>query len=527
MDTNFYQDWHVRKPAVRGDRGMVVSHFRAAAEAGAGVLRAGGNAIDAAVAASFAVSVVEPWMSGIGGCGYMLVYLAKEKRVRCFNFGTVAPAALDPADYPPTAGEGGDIFTWPAVKDDRNVHGYHSMAVPTQVEGVGLAWERYGSKPWADLLAPAVELAERGLPVNWMTTLRITAVMPDLLRYPESRRIYLPGGVPPVPALGKPVPYIPMGRLAETLKRIAAEGRRELYEGETAGLIAADMAAGGGSLSASDLKDYHASEVDPMARPFGAGTLFAAPGLTAGPTLFDTLGRSESAIAKGAPKPESYAAWATALEAAYKDRLSGMGDTDNKRGEQAQGSTTHLCVIDAEGNMVSLTQTLLSVFGSKTVLPQTGILMNNGILWFDPRPGRPNSLEPGKRPLCNMCPVMATHGAGDAAAPWFAMGASGGRRIMPAVMQVASMIALGGMDFEDAFHEPRIDVSGDGRATLDTRLGKAVEDAVAGHMPVFREDQTAYPNAYAKPCGVMRDPATGETLGAADVMNPVSGAAAE
>lgn len=177
--------------------------------------------------------------------------------------------------------------------------------------------------------------------------------------------------------------------------------------------------------------------------------------------------------------------------------------------------------------MVSLTQTLLSVFGSKVVLPQTGILMNNGILWFDPRPGRPNSLEPGKRPLSNMCPVMATHGSGDDTAPWFALGASGGRRIMPAVMQVASMVAESEMAFEEAFHQPRLDVSGDGRATLDTRLGTDVETAVAAQMPVFREEQTAYPNAFAKPCGVLRDPRTGDSVGMADVMNPVSGAVAE
>jgi len=522
MDTNFYQDWQVRKPAVRGGGGVVTSHFRAAAEAGADVLRAGGNAMDAAVAASFAISVIEPWMSGPGGCGFMLVYKASENRVRCIDYGTVAPAGLDPADYPPAAGEGGDIFTWPAVKDDRNVHGYHSMAVPGQVDGIGHAWSAYGSKPWADLLAPSIELAERGLPVNWMTTIRVAVAMSDLLRYPESRKVYLPGDVPPVPQLGQTVPHIPMGRLAETLKRIAAGGHRELYEGETAALIAADVAAGGGSLSLSDLSNYHAREVDPLERPFGAGTLYAAAGLTAGPTMFDTLERSAGKIGKGVPGPDAYAAWATALEAAYTARLAGMGDTDNRRGEQAQGSTTHLCVIDKDGNMVSLTQTLLSVFGSKVVLPQTGILMNNGILWFDPRPGRPNSLEPGKRPLSNMCPVMATRDGG----PWFAMGASGGRRIMPAVLQVASMLGLGEMEIEEAFHQPRMDVSGDGRATLDTRLGADVEAAIAAHMPVFREEQTAYPNAFAKPNGVMRDPATGEAVGMADVMNPVSGAIA-
>jgi gamma-glutamyltranspeptidase / glutathione hydrolase len=520
MDTNFYQDWQIRKPVVRGGGGVVTSHFRAAAEAGADVLRAGGNAVDAAVAASFAISVIEPWMSGPGGCGYMLVYLAAEDRVRCIDYGTIAPDGLDPEDYPPAAGEGGDIFTWPAVVEDRNVHGYHAIAVPGQVDGVGFAWEHYGTKAWADLLAPAIELAERGLPVNWMTTLRITAAMPDLLRYPESRNIYLPGEVPPVPMLGKPVPHIPMGQLKDTLQRLADAGHRDLYEGDIAVRIVADLQAGGSSMTLDDLGAYHAREVDPLERPFGDGRLFAAPGLTAGPTMFEVLDETKGKVGKGAPGPSEYALWATALDRAYTDRLATMGDTDNRR---SPGSTTHLCVIDKDGNMVSLTQTLLSVFGSKVVLPATGILMNNGILWFDPRPGRPNSLEPGKRPLTNMCPVMATRDG----KPWFAVGASGGRRIMPAVMQVSSMLAEGGMEFEDAFHHPRIDVSGDGRATLDTRLGSDVETAVAAHMPVFREEQTPYPNAYAKPNGVMHDPATGESLVMADVMNPVSGAVAE
>jgi len=107
-NTNYYQTWQVRKPVVRGGGGVVTSHFRAAAEVGAEVLRAGGNAIDAAVATSFAVSVVEPWMSGPGGCGYMLIYLAGEDRARCIDFGCVSPVGLDPSDYPLVEGEGGE-----------------------------------------------------------------------------------------------------------------------------------------------------------------------------------------------------------------------------------------------------------------------------------------------------------------------------------------------------------------------------------------------------------------------------------
>ena len=516
LNTNYSQNWRLRKPAVRGG-GVVTSHFRTAAEAGASVLRAGGNAIDAAIATSFAVSVIEPWMSGPGGCGYMLIYLAEEDRVRCIDFGAVAPAGLDPDDYPLVEGEGGDIFTWPAVRDDANVHGYTSMATPGQIDGVGLAWERYGTKPWAELLAPAIALAERGLPVNWMTTIRIASAMADLRRYASSAEIFLPDARPPLPNVGEPVPHLPLGGLANTLKRLAEAGHRDLYEGEIAARIVADVEAGGGALRADDLARYRAVETDPLRRDYGPATVFAAPGMTAGPTLFHALDAIDGEIGAGIPGPAAYAKWACAMCDAYAERFRAMGDMDDAK---APGSTTHLGVIDAEGNMVTLTQTLLSVFGSKVVLPQSGILMNNGILWFDPVPGNPNSLAPFKHPLSNMCPVLATRGG----AGWFALGASGGRRIMPAVMQIASMLIDGGMDFEDAFHQPRIDVSGDGRATVDTRLDDAVIAAIEAHMPVFREEHCVYPNAFAKPNGIMRKPDTGEFLGVADVMNPLAGA---
>ena len=127
------ENWDLRKPHAAGPGGAVASQNAIAAEVGAQILREGGNAVDAAIATSFAVSVVEPWMSGLGGGGYMLVYLAKEDRVRIVDFGMIAPTALDLSDYPLVVGDGaGDLFQWPAVLEDRNVYGYHSMAVPSE-----------------------------------------------------------------------------------------------------------------------------------------------------------------------------------------------------------------------------------------------------------------------------------------------------------------------------------------------------------------------------------------------------------
>jgi gamma-glutamyltranspeptidase/glutathione hydrolase len=453
----------------------------------------------------------------MGGVSFMMLYLAEEGRVRCFDGGGIAPQALDPADYQLVEGTGGDIFTWPAVEEDRNVHGYHSMVTPGYVDAIGKAWERHGTMGWAELLGPAVELAGRGLPVNFMTTIRIAAAMKDLRKFPESRRVYLPDEAVPVPELGRPVPHIPMGNLQSTLERLAAAGHRDLYDGDIAAQIALDIDAGGGSLGAADLAGYEAVEIDALSRDYGDGTVHAPPDLTAGPTMMHVLDQIEGRIGKGAPGADEFTAYATALAAAYDARFQTMGDADDSRDPAC---TTHLTVIDGKGNMVSLTQTLLSAFGSKVVLPTTGILMNNGILWFDPVSDRPNSLKPGKRPLSNMCPVVVSKDG----QPWLAIGGSGGRRIMPAMMQIVSQVIDGGLSLEDAFHQPRIDVSGDGRATIDPRLGDEVAVAIEAHMPVFREQKTVYPTAYANLNAVMKD---GDGfVGIGEVMNPVGGAVA-
>jgi gamma-glutamyltranspeptidase/glutathione hydrolase len=252
----------------------------------------------------------------------------------------------------------------------------------------------------------------------------------------------------------------------------------------------------------------------------------AAPGLTAGPTLARVLGLLETSLPEverkaGRPGPASYLAIAEALGQAYAERLAGAGADADRPATATAACTSHLSVVDRHGNMVALTQTLLSRFGSKLLLPQSGIMMNNGIMWFDPRPGRPNGLAPGRRPLSNMCPVIARLADGARVA----LGASGGRRILPAVAQVLSFLADYGMDLEAAFHCPRLDVSGTGAATLDIRLDRAVVDAVAARMKVVTAETAAYPVLFASPSAVQRR--DGENRGMADIGSPWSGAAAE
>jgi gamma-glutamyltranspeptidase/glutathione hydrolase len=251
----------------------------------------------------------------------------------------------------------------------------------------------------------------------------------------------------------------------------------------------------------------------------GGATVHAVPGLTAGPTLCHALGLIGDRVPAGEPGAAAYLAWAEGLFAAYRHRLATMGDVDDSR---APACTTHLSVADADGNLVSLTQTLLSSFGSKVISPQTGVLLNNGIMWFDPRPGGPNSMAPGKRPLSNMCPVVVTRDGGE---PWFALGASGGRRILPAVLQITSMLAACGLTVEEALHRPRIDVSGAETLAADPRLPADVVGALEARYPVVRREHAVYPSLFACPSIAVHGPADAGCLGLADPMNPVSGAA--
>src|SRR3954470_19045919 len=187
MTDQFSNSQHIRKPAVTSKGGIVASQSRKAAEVGAGVLAAGGDCVDAVIATTFALGVLEPWMSGAGGGGAMVLYRAREDRYEVIDYGMRAPLGLRAEDYPLTGdGAASDIFPWARVKDDRNLHGPSSIAVPGVVAGMEEAFSRHARMPWRELLGASVELAGEGLLVDWWTTLMIASAAMDLRRYEAS-----------------------------------------------------------------------------------------------------------------------------------------------------------------------------------------------------------------------------------------------------------------------------------------------------------------------------------------------------
>ena len=512
------QHWSVTKPSATGRRGMVVSQSQDAALAGVAVLDAGGNAVDAAVATALALATVEPWNSGLGGIGFALVHRAGQKTAETVDFGPVSPSGLRPDAFKLTGRMKQDLFAWPEVEGDANIHGPLSFATPSSVAGYAHMHSRWGVLPLSEVIAPALALAKRGLPQDWFTTLKVANSASVLKRYPSSAEIYLPGGLPPVPPYQGAPGYFRLGRLPDTLEQLARAGLRDFYDGDVAATLAADFASVGSILTAEDLRRCEARVLPATEVAWHGRTIQLATGLTAGPTLARVLEMMRDVPRRETPDAAWFAALARAMKAAYEERLTGLGESEPKA---AESCTTHLTVCDEAGTMVAMTTTLLSSMGSRVVLPQSGVLMNNGVMWFDPRPGQPNSAAPGKRPLTNMCPVIVRDGD----APMLATGASGGRRILASVAQMLAFTLDFGMDPEAAAHQPRIDVSDPGYVNADVRLPSDVLDALRADGPVEVVEHGVLPVNFACPNLILqRD---GQRTGISDAMSPWSAAVAQ
>lgn len=507
------EHWDVRRGAVESSAGVVAAQHRLAALAGAGMLARGGNAMDAAAAAAFALSAVEPWMCGLGGSGYLVHWSAAERAATVIDFLGMLPAAIAPGDYPLDPGVPDSIMGFPGVADRRNVVGYGSITVPGAVMGLSRGLERFGRLGLDTVLEPAIALAERGLPCDWFTTLQVSLAFEDLARDPAARAVYLPGGAPPMPEQ-----FLPLGRLPETLRALAGGGPEAFYRGALGEAVCADLEAGGSRIDPDDLAAYEVLEHEALTASHRGADLHTAGPTSGGPRLIEALAHAAAHLDPGRGLgPHAWTVYADGLDRAWHSHNARLG-SDGETG----GCTSHLSAVDAEGNMVALTYTLLNRFGSRVVLPRTGILMNNAVSYFDPRPGRPTTMAGRKRiNASNMSPTIATRD-GEAI---FAIGASGANHIMPCTTQIAALMLDFGLDLEAAFNHPRIDASDRGSVRVDPRLGEDVIAALAARGEVEVAQLLVYPKLYSCPSGVSRDPATGIARGMTDPSLPIAGAA--
>ena len=504
----------IRKPSVKTTKGLVTSQNRIASEIGADILRQGGNAIDAAIATSFALGVVEPWMSGIGGGGYMIVRRANDDQARVVDFGMRSPENLRVGDYPIVDGKASDLFPWPKIQNEANVFGAKSVAIPGLVAGMGKAHEAFGTMPWADLVTPSVNEALEGLVVDWYAQLILASAAKGLAQFSASRSTYLDEDGYPKSSAWTALGQVRCDQtaLGKTLKTIADLGSNAFYAGALAEDMVKELNAGGGRHTLADFQDYRAEITIASTFNYKGHRIFGTPNMTAGPTLervFDLL--SCWAPSAHAPNASDVIAYDYAIRLANSERLENLGDV---KPELVPSCTTHFNVVDSEGTMVSVTQTLLSIFGSRMTLPSSGILMNNGIMWFDPESNRPNSIGPNKRCLANMCPTLLERADGAR----FGLGAAGGRKIMPAVAQLTSYLLDFGMNVEEAMHTQRIDTSLNDITIADETLPNDTKVLLERNLPnTSFAPRTTYPFNFACPSIVGHT--NGQNEGVTEVMS--------
>lgn len=460
---------------------MVVGPHPLAAEAGLEILRAGGNAFDAMVAAAFTEAVVEPAHNGVAGYGGAVVaWHAGEQRVVCVDYNTEAPRAARETMFEVLPGEGG-LYT---VRDGKHKEGPLSVGIPGVVAGLEEIHRSWGTLPIAQLLGPAIRAAREGWSCNTATA-RNLAENADAIRerHPETARLVMPDGK--LPQRGDRMSNPDLG---DTLETLATAGLRDFYEGEVAAQIAAYFQAEGGILAADDLASYRARHVPTTSGDFRGRTLHTPPIGCGGVTSIQMLqvleGFDLTAAGRQPGQAEFYHLFAEVMKACWRRRLLVLGDPEftgvpeigqldpslireirtevterlehPQRGERVApepfSCTSHLCAVDTAGNVVSLTQTHGGSFGSFVTVPGTGLTFGHGMARFDPRPGLPNSIAPGKRPMHNMAPMLAM--AGDR--PVAAFGTPGGRTIVNNQAYFALQLYAYGTDISQALTTPRL-----------------------------------------------------------------------
>ncbi len=440
-----------------------------AVAAGLRALEEGGDACDAAVAVSLALGVAEPFYSGLGGGGVTLLWRADEKRARFIDFGNECARAARPGMFP--CEEDGTH-----VGEDHS-RGHRSILVPGLLRGLEAVHRDFGRLPWARLFEDAVQLAEGGVPVNWFYRFHQDNPRFEGLAesFSEFAGIHTDGGRPRGEG-----DLLRQLDLAATLRRIAGEGPGVFYEGEIAKAVCEEVKRGGGPLAESDMASYKIRTPDPLQASYRGLSYSTAPLPSSGLLMIQILNLMECLVPdmKASSETERVLALAKAMRAAFRDRFSVYGDPLHfdapveklqskayaeeiaRNGPMARphghdrepGSTTHFTIVDGKGNAVCHTQTLGMAWGSGIIVPGTGILLNNHTNWMDPRPGRGNSIGPGRRPMAGYSPAVILENG----SPRLAIGSPGSYRIPTAVAQVIMNRFDLGMPLQAAVNAPRV-----------------------------------------------------------------------
>jgi gamma-glutamyltranspeptidase/glutathione hydrolase len=546
------------KQAVRAAHGMVATDEELASHAGVEILEKGGNAVDAAVATAFALAVVEPAAGNIGGGGFMLVRLA-DGRATFFDYREVAPGRATRDMYIRVDGK---------LDPEASTLGYKSVAVPGTVAGLELALKTYGTMKLADVMAPAIQLAENGFAVSPKLAAEFAEERKDLQRFSVSRRIFLKDG-----AMFHSGDTLKQPELAATLKRIAKNGAAEFYRGETARVIADDMARLGGLITLEDLANYQPKMRESLRAHYEIeghkwDVIASPPPSSGGVAVIEALNMLEGVPLKGWDDAESVHVTAEVMRRVFADRAAYLADPDFARvpvdgltsscyakelratidashasssktihagqphvcgmeanaaapqeiGQNDGPHTTHFSVVDTAGNAVASTFTLNDSYGSH-VTSSAGFLLNDEMDDFTTQPGVPNALfgliqseanaiAPGHRPLSSMTPTILVRDGKLS----FVTGSPGGPRIISAVLlSVINWMRLG-MEAQAAINAPRFHHQWlPDRIVMENQFSSTVQHALDAMGHTTRKiGHIGLVNAI----GI--DVQTGERLGAAD-----------
>ncbi len=506
------------------------------------MIRRGGNAVDAAVAAAFMDCVVEPAMNGLGGEGIMTIHLATGENVIVDYVGRPSKDCTSDM-YELTEENETGWMGWRKVKEEANVIGHRACVTPGTVAGLTAALELYGTMKIHEVLEPAIKVANDGFPVGWGTSGYIFQRIKTFWHLKEWRRIFLHDGQFPYIPFTYDIPKPEMliqSDLAKSMRSIAESGRDAFYKGWIAEAIAREMAENGGLVNQEDLLMYEPIIFEPKPGYYRGYDVVYDP-THAGTTLLEILNILEGydLAGYGFGSAEYLHLVAEAIALGFADRFEYMGDPDyvkvpqkafiSKEYAAEQRSkisiknaskigfgkpwpfepdhTTALAVADKSGNMVCVNQTLVNLFGSGVVIPRTGITMNNAMYGLNPEPGNANSINGRKRRIQNVCPTILLRGG----KPYLAVGAPGGRNIPVSVLQTIIHVVDFGMGIQEAIEVPRC-TRETGRLFIDSRFSPEIRDKLAtmGHDIDWVDEEL---RSWGRPVGVMRSPKTGLLYG--------------